>query len=399
VTPEEKLMEARLYVAEHAPYFMDAVLRLIPYPTEEIPTYAVSPNMVMVYNPKYVLSLSDRQNATRLWHEIQHVLRDSFERLVDIDPDINNLCSDLAINSSGLDGPWDFGPDGILPSQLGFPDGLTMEEYHELLPKAPQAVLNTRVSGKCGSGKCGGAAGNSPNPELELKIQEIGRSTADIRSIKEQTARNIINHSKSAGILPGGWKEWAEALLTPAKIQWGSKLHNIYRDSFEKLESGMDDYTFSPISKRTFMFPNGAIRPSMFSLAVEVGLVLDTSGSMDIDGEIRPALREARSVILQSGNEKLWLVQIDANLGCQPKRVSAQDLLKAEIHGRGGTDFRPAFSFVPTLKPRPRLLIYFTDGIGPAPAQAPKDMEVIWCLMGKQRQVPTTWGRVVEVES
>lgn len=399
MTPEEKLEEARIYLALHAPYFMDAVLRLIPYPTEETDTYAVSQDMVMVYNPKYVLSLDKKQNATRLWHEIQHVLRESWHRLVDVDPDVNNECSDLAINSSGLNGPWDFGPDGLLPSQYGLPDGLTMEEYHDVLPKVSPNLRQPKGQGKCGSGKCGGAAGNSKNPVLEARLKEIGRSQADINLIKRQTAQNILNHAKKAGTVPGGWKEWAEAMLTPSKILWSSKLQSIYRDSYSRLEAGMDDYTMSRISKRTWMFPGGAIRPSLVKYSVEVELVLDTSGSMDIDTEIRPSLREARSVVLQSGNDKLWFVEIDANLGCQPRRVNAQDLLKLEIHGRGGTDFRPAFAHAPTLKPRPRLLIYFTDGIGPAPKQAPKDMEVIWCLMGKQRQVPAKWGHVVIVEN
>jgi predicted metal-dependent peptidase len=155
----------------------------------------------------------------------------------------------------------------------------------------------------------------------------------------------------------------------------------------------------SRISKRTYMFPGGAIRPSLIKYEVEVALVLDTSGSMNIDTEIRPALREARDVIIQSNCEKLWFIQIDAALGCQPKRVGAADLLKLEICGRGGTDFRPVFSHAPTLRPRPRLLIYFTDGIGPAPEAAPKDMEVIWCLMGKERKVPAKWGTIIHVES
>jgi Putative metallopeptidase domain len=121
VSPEEKLEDARIYLGEHAPYFMDAVLNLIPYPTTEIDTYAVTKNMVMLYNPNYAMSLNGVQNATRMWHEIQHVLRDSWDRLVDVDPAINNICSDLAINSSGLDGQWDFSPDGLLPEKYGIP--------------------------------------------------------------------------------------------------------------------------------------------------------------------------------------------------------------------------------------------------------------------------------------
>jgi predicted metal-dependent peptidase len=398
MTPEEKLEDARIYLGIHAPYFLGAVLNLIPVPTDKVSTYSVTKNMVMFYNPAYVMSLDEKQNATRLWHEIQHVLRESWNRLVDIDPDTNNLCSDLAINSSGLNGPWDFG-DGLLPSKYGFPEGLTMEEYHELLPQASQAPNDVRSKGACGSGKCGSIAGSPSPAELEELAGAMGRSPADITLVRKDAAQKILNHCKKAGNLPGEWKEWAEALLAPAKIHWASKLASTYRDTYSRLESGMDDYSMARISRRTYMFPGGAIRPSLIKHQVEVELVLDTSGSMDIDGEIRPAMREGRNVILQSGCDKLWFTQIDAALGCQPKRVSAADLLKVEICGRGGTDFRPAFPHAATLRPRPRLLIYFTDGIGPAPQVAPRDMEVIWCLMGKQRKVPATWGHVVHVES
>ena len=398
MTPEEKLMEARIYLGLNAPYFSDALLNLIPCPTDKISTYAVTPQMVMFYSPKYVLSLNDRQNATRLWHEIQHVLRESWNRLVTVDQDTNNLCSDLAINSSGLQGPWDFGPDGVLPSKYGLPDGLTMEEYYDLLPKAPHALAQARLNGGCGSGKCGSVAGGRLSDDLQNLSEEIGRSKADVELVKRNTAHRILDHCKRAGDLPGGWKDWAEAILAPPKIYWASKLAAIYRDSYTKIESGMDDYSLSRISKRTWVIPNGAIRPSMIRYQVEVALYIDTSASMNIDAQIRPALREARSVILQSGCDKLWFVQIDAALGCQPKRVSTSDLSRVEICGRGGTDFRPAFTHAPTLRPRPRLLIYFTDGFGPAPQTKPKGMEVIWCLMGKQSQPPAKWGKIVRVE-
>ena len=47
-----------------------------------------------------------------------------------------------------------------------------------------------------------------------------------------------------------------------------------------------------------------------------------------------------------------------------------------KIHGLGGTDFRPVFSYVDWLQEKKEFqnlkgLIYFTDGVGTFPAQKP----------------------------
>ena len=390
-----RMEDARVYIATHAPYFLDAVLSLIPYETKEVGTFAVTPGMVMAYNPDYVLGLTDKQVATRIWHEVHHVLRESFTREICTDHDTRNLCQDLAINSSGKDGPWDFGPDGVLPARYGLPEGLTAEEYFALLPPSPQQPVK---NGVC-SGSCGGIAGNG-DKEFEAKLDaKLSRSTMDKELLKKQVAHNIREHGRKAGKMPAGWEEWVEAILAPPKISWATKFRNVYRDNFSKISAGRDDYSLSRISKRTYAMEDGAIRPSLIQYAVEVGIILDTSASMDVEKQIRPALREARGVILQSGCDKVWFMQIDAALGVQPKRVSTRDLAALNINGRGGTDFRPAFEAAKKLKPQPRLLIYCTDGIGPAPEKKPKDFETIWCLMGEYVQVPATWGKVIYVES
>ena len=88
-----KLQDARIYLATHAPYFMAAVLNLIPYETKRIETFAVTPGLVMLYNPDYVVNLTEKQVATRIWHEIHHVLRESFVREICADPKVRNMLS------------------------------------------------------------------------------------------------------------------------------------------------------------------------------------------------------------------------------------------------------------------------------------------------------------------
>jgi predicted metal-dependent peptidase len=49
------------------------------------------------------------------------------------------------------------------------------------------------------------------------------------------------------------------------------------------------------------------------------------------------------------------------------------------VHGRGGTDLRPPFAPSVLRQVRPDVVVYFTDGWGPAPA-TPPPVSVVWCL-------------------
>jgi hypothetical protein len=66
-----------------------------------------------------------------------------------------------------------------------------------------------------------------------------------------------------------------------------------------------------------------------------------------------------------------------------------------KVHGRGGTDLRPPFAPAILRRVHPDVVVYFTDGYGPAPQVAPA-MPVIWCLTPGS-VTPVSWGRVVQL--
>lgn len=63
------------------------------------------------------------------------------------------------------------------------------------------------------------------------------------------------------------------------------------------------------------------------------------------------------------------------------------------VSGRGGTDFRPVFDQSFLSEHRPEIVVYFTDGFGPAPVQPPP-LPVMWCLAPHGRR-PAGWGEAV----
>jgi predicted metal-dependent peptidase len=119
----------------------------------------------------------------------------------------------------------------------------------------------------------------------------------------------------------------------------------------------------------------------------EVMAVIDSSGSVTnrllerIDGELR---RLARS-------HSVTVVECDVEI----HQVYKYRPLK-RVTGRGGTDLRPPLEADFLRRHRADLVVYFTDGFGPAPEKAPR-VHVVWCLV-PGGETPASWGRVIRMD-
>jgi predicted metal-dependent peptidase len=118
----------------------------------------------------------------------------------------------------------------------------------------------------------------------------------------------------------------------------------------------------------------------------KVMAVIDTSASMSFDllnvinGELARLAKDFSVIV----------VECDASI----HRVYDYRSIEA-VQGRGGTDLRPVFEAAFLSQHRPDLIIYFTDGDGPAP-DSPPSRPTVWCLT-PGGDAPTTWGRVIEM--
>ena len=389
---------ARLKFTSLSPYLYTALMRHAFVEVDWVDTCGVTEGMVLLYNPDYFKSLSVLQAATRLWHEVGHWQRGSFLRSTILTNKEwsrkSNIAADLAINSSGKDGGWDFGPDGLLPSAYGLPDFLTYEEYYSLLPDNPAIP-----AGKTWGGQCGTGAGNPIDLEKEEEVDRLfGKSKVDQKIIAQDVAREIKDFSsKGIGKIPSHLIVWADSMLVQPKVPWTTIFGCTLMQCAGDIIGGTGEYSYSRVSRRSTMLNSGIVLPGAIEQEIEVCIVLDTSGSMGLKTEIEPALAETRAVLQTLGLYQAWLLQVDADSACEPRRVRPEDLRKMDIHGRGGTDFRPAFVAAKKLRPKPSLLVYMTDGAGPAPTHAPFGMETIWCIFGAGPK-PATWGREVRVD-
>jgi predicted metal-dependent peptidase len=114
--------------------------------------------------------------------------------------------------------------------------------------------------------------------------------------------------------------------------------------------------------------------------------VIDTSASITpalltlIDGELR----------LLAKHHAVTIVECDAAI----QRVYPYRPLDV-VWGRGGTDLRPPLQRAFLRQHRADLVVYFTDGHGPADEHRPV-VPVIWCLVPGGKR-PAAWGKKIHI--
>jgi predicted metal-dependent peptidase len=130
---------------------------------------------------------------------------------------------------------------------------------------------------------------------------------------------------------------------------------------------------------------------------LKIVIAVDTSGSTT--GHIvKTFVSEVFSILNTFGGYELRLIQCDMNINCDEtfdidNPFIADDFV---LRGGGGTDFNPIFELVNKDQEPPELLLYLTDGYGPAPPTQP-EYPVIWGVIEGGR-MPCDWGKEVNID-
>ena len=143
----------------------------------------------------------------------------------------------------------------------------------------------------------------------------------------------------------------------------------------------------------------------------ELLIAIDTSGSCSLP-MVRSFLEETWAILDEKENffhrMNVWVVQCDCVIQNVVHICSREDWMTyirdLRIEGRAGTDFRPVFRLAEELKKQGKLtclkgLIYFTDGDGIYPREAP-DYETAFVFLKEKREgirVPS-WARMLKVD-
>jgi predicted metal-dependent peptidase len=219
-------------------------------------------------------------------------------------------------------------------------------------------------------GGSGAGAAAEPQPMSAQQLEDLNTQWQQRLAAAAQTA-----HQR--GQLEGEMARLVDFLLQP-RLPWRMLLQRYMA------MTARDDYSYSrPSSRRG----NPAVYPSLRSSETNVLVVIDTSGSIS-EEEIGEFMSEI-DAIKGHVRARITLLTCDSELnhGCpwyfEPWDEFSRDI---EIHGGGGTNFRPPFEWIENQDRAPDLLVYFTDARGIFP-QAEPLYPVLWLVKG-QATVP-----------
>jgi predicted metal-dependent peptidase len=352
-----------------------------------------------------------------------------------------NVVADVEINPSVLEVGFAF-PEGfapMLPGLFKLPDGKLAEEYGETLfqraekmrdadqratptPAASNEQSEHAAQGAPGNGPdadgsaadesgdepapprpfegcCGSCSGHKHPTENELDESSLphGATEVEVEVARRQVAHDTVEPTAEMkrlmdqfgrGTVPGSFERWAKAQLAAPAVPWQRVLAPLVRNAVA-FARGRMDWKFGRQSRRASamrqMFGDEApILPGPVAPVPSVGILVDTSGSMQMRRTDRTLLDEALSevvgIVLATGSP-CWAAAVDADVQTWVRVKSKADADKL-VKGGGGTDMRVGIRAADERKFD--VIVLVTDGETPwpSPKEMPRHARLVTCVIG-----------------
>ena len=183
------------------------------------------------------------------------------------------------------------------------------------------------------------------------------------------------------GHLPGHIQRVVDAVYKP-RLNWREVLQQFVTDKFG------GERVWLPPARR--YLHQGLYIPGRRNEQLSAIIAVDTSGSTCL--ELPEFLAEFNGIVNSFGSYQITVIQCDTCVQrvTEYSEDSPMSRDAFEFSGFGGTDFRPVFRHIDQNIQDPGLLIFLTDGAGPAP-EYPPEYPVLWVLTEYARP-PAQWG-------
>jgi predicted metal-dependent peptidase len=378
------------------PYLAHALYALVPVPSTDIATMSCDEHWRVYLNADWVQAAPVRDIGAELVHLVWHLLHDHANRARDLHVDADTAphwtrSTDVAIEHT-------LRADDLAPAtlptaaSLGKPCGLSAEEYYAALSGLPATCAGRGEPAEpgCGSG-CDGVARSTELPP-GLDLGEVGPE--DARQIRRTVAIAYREHVTDRGTQPGDAWRWTKEILEPT-IAWEPLLGAAVRRAVA-WTNGNTHYTYTRRSRRQSAVPR-VVLPGTRRPVPNVALIIDTSGSVD-DTLLSRALGEVDGALTGLGvsGSSVTVLACDAAVHAVTRVRKARD---ARLAGGGGTDMRAGIAAATELRPKPDVLVVFTDGHTPWPHRPPPATAVIAAILGRREHVmppSPAWARRIE---
>jgi len=401
------------------PFIGSLLMRLdiVPVYDERLATAATDGDRIY-FDIDFYARLDPDERLFVLAHEAWHCALLHFARRQDRDHRLFNMAADLEIHfilsDEGLRAPF------VLPHNWYW-RGLSAEEIYEQYAGFrecnPRCWEGEGETGACesehirrGSGADGDGfdshldkagewrPGSGDDSEKFPDRKGIGHDpdyNPHVRPGAEERCRERLTsaaqqYERVRGKLPEALAKIVQTVLKP-EIGWRELLAQFVTNCYGGSRRWL------PPSRRHVW--KGLYLQSQWSERLRAVVAVDTSGSTG--GDLPKFFGELNALLNSFGEYDLTVIHCDAEVSHVEHFDDANRLDPSRewtAHGGGGTSFAPVFDYVdqhPELEPS--LLIYFTDGYGDAPTQAPA-YPVMW-LLTKGGRTPAPWGTVVQFKN
>lgn len=426
------------------PYFASAVWRFPVLESSLVPVAGASRFGRIYFNPEWLRATVYRGEEPQkegveqvigvYLHEIYHLLLQHWirserffgHRLEQKEAELWNIAADLEINSMLLQGGYSLPENGAFPQKFGLPEGRTAEWYAEALMvqtqlqaseagesdsnqskasssqpslEKKQAEQDGTAGAQAGGNDSGTEQGYDPNNgsasdgrvrpwEMAESDEAPTLSAEEMESVRRQVALAIRNSVKDIGKIPAGLRRMIEE-YGPPRVPWEDEFYALVQGSLA-LRSGAVDYTWRRLSRRSDWREN-LYYPGLYAPTPRVGVVLDTSGSMQ-DAEVGEALGEVQGILRAVESEVVWYAT-DAEVAAWGRARHIDEIVPA---GGGGTDMRVGIQRA--ISDGAEVVVVFTDGYTPWPQEEP-ETPVVVVLVGENcahRSSVPDWAALVE---
>ena len=451
----EAIRVARTWLNSRQPYLSMALYSMVLVESRSVPYVGVDRWWRCYWNPDTMRKMPVEMQGSILWHEVWHLLREHALRAESV-----GIACDGKVVDGLLCELWNYGTDAeinddakheddinlpewvIYQKDLGCEDGETAEFYYSAQLKSMKAPPPSTTGGKMGGSSPpvvgpdnapAPKSGRSPSARIEMdaqgagghseggktgagssagntgmrsfgsasdgvtrsweKVQDDtthpGLSSSEAKLIARDVAGQILERSKSRGNTPSGAVRWAQEILTPPKVRWSDEVLTIMRGRCAHVR-GCWDYTYSRPSRRQGM-SRDIVLPSMYRPKPQVAAIIDTSGSMS-DLQTGVAVAELSSLIQRLGIP-VHVLSVDAAIH---HAVQAFGRVDKKLYGGGGTDMALGIREAVKMRPRPNLIVVFTDGLTGWPAENPGVPVVVVLITDDVISTPE-WARTIRV--
>lgn len=398
----KKISQARIKLLFSQPFFGNLTMHLKLIDATDAgwcPTAAVDGRNIY-YNREFFSDLEVDEIVFVLCHEVLHVAFDHFGRRSHRDPQWWNMANDYVINGTLVQDKIGKMPmkkvtdenvkdaDGKSVQRVGLYDakyvGWSSEAVYDDLEKRKvkkEMTLDVHIDmGDDRKGKGGGDKDGSGKIPIQIDSDEL-------KKIKEEMKGKILQAANAAaGKMPAGLQRLIDDLVEP-KVNWRDLLQQNIQSCI------VDDFTWTR-PNRKHMY-SGVFLPVLDKdETIDIQISIDMSGSIS-DEMARDFMSEIHGIMGAYNDYKIGILCFDTQVYNYKEftNENADDLLRYEPKGGGGTDFMAFWNYYIDNQIEPKKVICFTDGF-PFGTWGPENFaDTLWIITeGAKTRVKPPFG-------